>query len=186
MSTLPPPGALHTDGPEEILSASNKTYFSILAQITSLCCCCCVTSVVSDSVRPHRRQPTRLPRPWDSPGKNTGVGCHFLLSRPLLFCVMGWELIKSSHSRTSTQESGPYPGCLLSFHRFALDILRAGALKRFSDTFGAARSAQPDFHTGHREQVRTASIRVNRSETESSRESKKGGRNSGLGVRERL
>ena len=27
---------------------------------------------------PHRRQPTRLPRPWDSPGKNTGVGCHFL------------------------------------------------------------------------------------------------------------
>ena len=42
-------------------------------------CCCCVTSVVSDSVRPHRQQPTRLPRPWDSPGKNTGVGCHFLL-----------------------------------------------------------------------------------------------------------
>ena len=32
-----------------------------------------------DSVRPHRRQPTRLPRPWDSPGKNSGVGCHFLL-----------------------------------------------------------------------------------------------------------
>ena len=30
------------------------------------------------SVRPHRRQPTRLPHPWDSPGKNTGVGCHFL------------------------------------------------------------------------------------------------------------
>ena len=36
-------------------------------------------SVVSDSVRPHRRQPTRLPRPWDSPGKNTGGGCHVLL-----------------------------------------------------------------------------------------------------------
>ena len=34
---------------------------------------------MSDSVQPHRRQPTRLPRPWDSPGKNTGVGCHFLL-----------------------------------------------------------------------------------------------------------
>ena len=31
------------------------------------------------TLRPHRRQPTRLPRPWDSPGKNTGVGCHFLL-----------------------------------------------------------------------------------------------------------
>ena len=34
---------------------------------------------MSDSVRPHRWQPTRSPRPWDSPGKNTGVGCHFLL-----------------------------------------------------------------------------------------------------------
>ena len=43
------------------------------------CCCCCIASVVSDSVRPRRRQTTRLPHPWDSPGKNTGVGCHFLL-----------------------------------------------------------------------------------------------------------
>ena len=34
---------------------------------------------MSDSVRPHRRQPTRLPCPWDSPGKNTGLGYHFLL-----------------------------------------------------------------------------------------------------------
>ena len=34
---------------------------------------------MSDSVRPHRQQPTRLPRPWDSPGKNIGMGCHFLL-----------------------------------------------------------------------------------------------------------
>ena len=33
---------------------------------------------MSNSVRPHRWQPTRLPHPWDSPGKNTGVGCHFL------------------------------------------------------------------------------------------------------------
>ena len=33
---------------------------------------------MSDSVRPHRRQPNKLPRPWDSPGKNTGVGCCFL------------------------------------------------------------------------------------------------------------
>ena len=34
---------------------------------------------MTDSVQPHRQQPTRLPCPWDSPGKNTGVGCHFLL-----------------------------------------------------------------------------------------------------------
>ena len=43
------------------------------------CCCCCVAPVVSASVRPHRRQPSRLPHPWDSPGRNTGVGCHSLL-----------------------------------------------------------------------------------------------------------
>ena len=34
---------------------------------------------MSDSVQPQRQQPTRLPHPWDSPGKNTGVGCHCLL-----------------------------------------------------------------------------------------------------------
>ena len=43
------------------------------------CCCCWVASVVSDSVQPHRRQPTRLLRPWDFPGKSAGVGCHCLL-----------------------------------------------------------------------------------------------------------
>ena len=49
----------------------NKSSFFIVLVETSYCCCyCSVTSVVSDSVRPH---------PWDSPGKNTGVGCHFLL-----------------------------------------------------------------------------------------------------------
>ena len=36
-------------------------------------------SVMSNSVWLHRRQPTRLPRPWESQSKNTGVGCHFLL-----------------------------------------------------------------------------------------------------------
>ena len=39
---------------------------------------------MSDSVRPHSWQPTRLPHPWDSPGKNTGVGCHFLLQGLIL------------------------------------------------------------------------------------------------------
>ena len=34
---------------------------------------------MSHSVRPHKQQPTRLRHPWDSPGKNTGVGCHFRL-----------------------------------------------------------------------------------------------------------
>ena len=48
---------------------------------------------MSDSVRPHRRQPTRLPCPWDSPGKNTGVGYHFLLQ------CMKWKVKVKSLSR---------------------------------------------------------------------------------------
>ena len=40
-------------------------------------------------LRPHRRQPTGLPCPWGSPGKNTGVGCHFLQSCPILCDSMG-------------------------------------------------------------------------------------------------
>ena len=64
---------------------------------------------MSDSVQPCRRQLTRLPHPWDSPGKNTGVGCHFLLqcmevksesevaqSCPTLRDTMDWSLPGSS------------------------------------------------------------------------------------------
>ena len=42
-------------------------------------CACSVASVVSDSLRPYGLWPTRLLRPWTFPGKNPGVGCHFLL-----------------------------------------------------------------------------------------------------------
>ena len=56
-------------------------------------------SVMSDSVRPHWRQPTKLPRPWDSPGKNTGVGSHAFLQRIFLIqesnlcllCLLRWQ-----------------------------------------------------------------------------------------------
>ena len=64
---------------------------------------------MSDSVQPQRWQPTRLHHPWDSPGKNTGVGCHFLLkcikmksesevaqSCPTLSDPMDWSLPGSS------------------------------------------------------------------------------------------
>ena len=44
-------------------------------------------SVVSDSSRPHGLQPTRLPHPWDFPGKSTGVGCHRLLWSCLLWVL---------------------------------------------------------------------------------------------------
>ena len=49
---------------------------------------------MSDSVRPHRQQPTRLPRTWDSPGRNTGVGCHFLLQ-----CMKGKSESEVAQSR---------------------------------------------------------------------------------------
>ena len=91
---------------------------NIFLALPCCCCCCCwVTSVVSDSVRPHRWQPTRLPRPWDSPGKNTGVGCHFLLQCmqvksesevaqlcPILSNSMDYSLSGSSIHRFSRQE----------------------------------------------------------------------------------
>ena len=51
----------------------------ILSQTDAAAAAAKSLQVVSDSVRPHRRQPTRLRHPWDSPGKNTGEGCHFLL-----------------------------------------------------------------------------------------------------------
>ena len=59
---------------------SNVTFLSLclLPSYSTAFPCCYVTSVISDSAQPHRQQPTRLPHPWDSPGKNTGVGCHFL------------------------------------------------------------------------------------------------------------
>ena len=62
---------------------------------------------MSNSVRPHRRQPTRLPHPWDSPSKNTGVGCHFsqipCSSRALLLPVVRANLC---HIRSSRWEAG--------------------------------------------------------------------------------
>ena len=60
-------------GTEKLLSLCYKAY----SENTS--CYCWVASVVSDSMWPHRWQPTRLLCLWDSPGKNTGMGCHFLL-----------------------------------------------------------------------------------------------------------
>ena len=52
------------------ITNENLLYAAAAAESLQSCC---------TSVRPHRWQPTRMPPPWDSPGKNTGVGCHFLL-----------------------------------------------------------------------------------------------------------
>ena len=64
-------------------------------------------------MRPHRWQPTRLPGPWDSPGKNTGVGCHFLLQ-----CMKVKSEVVQSFSRvrlfatpwTATHQAPPSMG----------------------------------------------------------------------------
>ena len=71
-------------------------------------CCCYVASVVSDSVQPHRWKPTRLPRPWDSPGKNTGVGCHFLLQCMKMKCES-----EAAQSCPTLWSHGPQPTRLL-------------------------------------------------------------------------
>ena len=64
--------------------ALNTTSMPMTPICYAMLCCAkslqsCLTLCDSDSVRPHRWQATRFSRPWDSPGKNTGVGCHFLL-----------------------------------------------------------------------------------------------------------
>ena len=62
---------------------------------------------MSDSVRPHRRQPTRLPHPWDSPGKNTGVGCHFLLQCMKVKEEREKAGLKLNIQKTKIMASGP-------------------------------------------------------------------------------
>ena len=61
---------------QEYWSGLPLPYTNYMYQFSSVQFSC---SVMSDSLQPHGLQPTRLPRPWDSPGKNTGVGCRFLL-----------------------------------------------------------------------------------------------------------
>ena len=74
MNSSPPGSSVHG-----ILQARILEWVAISFSKRSQCCCCQVASVVSNSVHPHRWQPTRLCHPWDSPGENTEVGCHFLL-----------------------------------------------------------------------------------------------------------
>ena len=76
----------------------------------------------------HRRQPTRLPRPWDSPGKNTGVGCHFLLQCMKLKSES--EVAQSCPTLRDPMDCG-LPGC--SVHGiFQARVLEWGAIT-FSD-----------------------------------------------------
>ena len=79
---------------------------------------------MSDSVWPHSWQPTRLPRPWDSPGKNTGVGCHFLLQ--CMKVKSESEVAQSCPTLSDPMDCGP-PGS--SVHGiFQARVLEWGAI----------------------------------------------------------
>ena len=94
---------------------------------------------MSDSVRPHRRQPTRLPYPWDSPGKNTGVGCHFLLQRMKVKSES--EVTQSCPTLRDPMDCSP-PGS--SIHGiFQARVLEWGAIA-FSEKESESRSVVSD------------------------------------------
>ena len=96
----------------------------LISSAPCCCCCCWVTSVVSNSVRPHRWQPTRLPRPWDSQGKNTGVGCHVLLQ--CMKVKSESEVAQSCPTLSDPMDCGP-PGS--SVHGiFQARVLEWGAM----------------------------------------------------------
>ena len=86
--------------------------------------CCQVMSVMPDSVQPHRWQPTRHRCPWDSPSKNTGVGCHFLLQ---CMKVKSEIEVTESHPTLSNPMDCSLPGS--SIHGiFQARILEWGAI----------------------------------------------------------
>ena len=112
---------------------------------------------MSDSVLTHRRQPTRLPCPWDSPGKNTGVGCHFLLQ---------WMKVKSESEVAQLCQTVSHPmDCSLpgsSVHGiFQARVLEWGAIA-FSST-GQQKGPNPSL------QCPTTHLTTNASKVEQTR-----------------
>ena len=84
-------------------------------------------SVMSDSLRPHGLQPTTLLHPWDFPGENTGVGCHFLVQRIFL-----------------TQRSNPgLPHCRQTLYRLS----HQGSSSRMRPVGGSSRYLGPSHAT---------------------------------------
>ena len=67
------------EGPQSMMGRTDDGGSESWALVNSCMPGCYITSVVSDSLRPYRLQPTRLLCPWSSPGKNTGVSCHAFL-----------------------------------------------------------------------------------------------------------
>ena len=92
---------------------------------------CQVASIVSNSVRPYGLWPTRLLCPWNSPGKNTGVGCHALLQGifptqgrdPRLLCLLHcWQVLY--HYHWETQGYSLHPKYLFSIYLFILQCCK--------------------------------------------------------------
>ena len=93
---------------------------------------------MSNSVRPHRQQPARLPCPQDSPGKNSGVGCHFLLQ--CMKVKSESEVAQSCQTLRDPMDCSP-PGSSIHgiFHARALEcsaivFLIASAREQFSNS----------------------------------------------------
>ena len=103
----------HTPAAAESSEENLATSMPINYRNNYCCCCCCVTSVVSDSVRPHRQQPTRLLRPWDFPSKSTGVGCHCLLRQKQLLTAKSAPGPVSEARDSKMQNEGPLKTCYL-------------------------------------------------------------------------
>ena len=99
---------------------------------------------MSDSVRPQRRQPIRLPRPWDSPGKNTGVGCHFLLQ--CMKVKSESEVTQSCPSLSDTMDCSP-PGS--SIHGiFQARVLEWSAIAFSKDQYKTSNLYTPSKNNG--------------------------------------
>ena len=91
-----------------------------------------------DSVQPHRRQPPRLPRPRDSPGKNTGGGCHILLQ---CMKVKSESEVTQSCPTLHDSMNCSLPGSSV------LGILQARVLERVAIAFSVKEVYTPQIHT---------------------------------------
>ena len=120
------------------IAINNLVYSSFCTCVPTCCCCCCcccwVASVVSDSVQPHRRQPTRPPRPWDSPGKNIGVGCHFLLQ--CMKVKSESEVAQSCPTLSDPMDCSPLGSSIHGI--FQARVLEWGAIAFYSPTSKSA------------------------------------------------